>query len=208
MNKYVTVLGQGEAEYVERRSKFIGAAYHVETEQQAVDIIAGRRSKYWDATHNVYAYSLREGGIKRFSDDAEPQGTAGMPTLDVITKSGVTDVLVITTRYFGGVLLGAGGLVRAYSHSAKIALDAAGLVTMCPVTDCAITVDYSTYGKLDSLLSEYGAVDKSAEFTDLVTVRFSVETAALGSLKSAVTDASGGRVEVIEGAERFAPVKF
>lgn len=208
MNKYITVSKQGEAEYIERRSKFIAAAYPVKTEQEAIDIIAHRRSKYWDATHNVYAYALREGSVKRYSDDAEPQGTAGIPTLDVITKSGVTDVLIVTTRYFGGILLGGGGLVRAYSHSAKIALDAAGLVTMCPVTDCCITADYSDYGKLDSLLSEHGVIDKSAEFTDVVTMRFSVETENLMKLKADVTDASGGRIQVVEGNERFAPVKI
>ena len=131
---YLTLGGQGEIEYVERRSRFLAHARPVTTEEEALAFLEQIRSKYWDASHNVYAYSLREGQIRRFSDDGEPQGTSGMPTLEVLTKSGITDAIIVVTRYFGGVLLGAGGLVRAYSHAARMAVDAAEVLTMRPCT--------------------------------------------------------------------------
>ena len=129
MQSYITVKGNDQDEFVEKRSRFIGYIKHVETEKEATDFIAEIRTKHWDATHNVYAYVLRENGTMRYSDDNEPQGTAGIPVLDVLKKSEVTDVVVVVTRYFGGVLLGGGGLVRAYSHSASIALKKIGVVT-------------------------------------------------------------------------------
>ena len=112
---YKTIRNAAEDEFVEKRSRFIGHALPVTTEEEALAFIAEMKSKYWDASHNVYAYILREGGIQRFSDDGEPQGTAGIPTLDVLRKEGLTDLVVVVTRYFGGILLGGGGLVRAYS---------------------------------------------------------------------------------------------
>ena len=130
MAVYKTVELESSDEFIEQRSKFIGYVKPVQTEQQALDFINEKRQKHWDATHNVYAYVLREGNIQRYSDDGEPHGTAGVPTLDVIIKSGVTDVVVVVTRYFGGILLGAGGLVRAYTKGAKIALDAGNIITM------------------------------------------------------------------------------
>ena len=123
MNKdYKTVQKSSNDEFVEKRSRFIGYCTPVKSEQEAVDFINAKRSEHWNATHNVYAYSLREGNIKRYSDDGEPSGTAGMPVLEVITNNDVFDVCIVVTRYFGGVLLGTGGLVRAYSKGAKLAL--------------------------------------------------------------------------------------
>ena len=130
MAQYKTVLQEAQDDFVEKRSRFIGYVRPVSTEAEALAFIAEKKSKHWDASHNVYAYILRDGGVMRYSDDGEPQGTAGIPVLDVLQKSGVTDVVVVATRYFGGILLGGGGLVRAYSHTASIALQAAGIVTM------------------------------------------------------------------------------
>ena len=205
---YLTVASRGEAEFIEKRSRFIGAAIPIENEQQALDFIAERRSMYWNATHNVYAYSLREGAVRRFSDDSEPQGTAGMPTLDVLQKSNVTDVCVVTTRYFGGVLLGAGGLVRAYSHAASIALDAAGIVCMTPVYTCRANCDYHTYGKLNTTLIAEGAVEINAEFTDEVSVKFSIPIEKYARLCDVVTDLTNGRVNVEIIDEKFTAVKI
>ena len=126
MKDYITLNQRAQDEFVERKSRFIGTATPVSTQEEAIAFIDEMRSKYWDATHNVYAYILRD-GTKRYSDDGEPQGTAGVPVLDVLQKEGLTDLCVVVTRYFGGILLGAGGLVRAYSHGAKIAVDAAGI---------------------------------------------------------------------------------
>ena len=113
MAEYKTVRKNAQDQFVEKRSRFIGYACPVQTEQEALDFITSKKSEHWDASHNVYAYILRDGTM-RFSDDGEPQGTAGMPVLDVLRKSGVTDVVTVATRYFGGILLGGGGLVRAY----------------------------------------------------------------------------------------------
>ena len=147
MTEYYIPAGPGEAEFVEKRSRFIGHALPVTTEEEALAFIAEMKSKYWDASHNVYAYIVREGGIMRYSDDGEPQGTAGIPCLDVLLKEGVTDLCVVATRYFGGILLGGGGLVRAYSHTAKIALDAGQVVTMqlCAIAEakCDCTFHHS-----------------------------------------------------------------
>ena len=203
LKSYYTVREYGVDEYIEKRSRFICAATPVKTEQEAIDFINARRSQYWDATHNVYAYSLREGNVRRYSDDSEPQGTAGIPTLDALLKSEITDVCIVTTRYFGGILLGGGGLVRAYSHSATVALKAAGTIKMMPVYDCSITCDYHMYGKLNSMLASKGAMEIDAVFTDLVELHFCISFEDYGSLAAAVTDASGGKCSVNILLERY-----
>ena len=121
MTEYRTVKAFGSAEFTEKRSRFIGWCQPVQTQEEAVAFVENIRSRHWDATHNVYAYRLRDGQLQRYSDDGEPQGTAGMPVLDVLQKSNLVDVVVVATRYFGGILLGGGGLVRAYSHTSSIA---------------------------------------------------------------------------------------
>ena len=146
MKPYKTLGHYAAEEYIVKKSRFIGYAKPVKTEKEALDFIAEISKKHWDATHNVYAYSLREGGIKRYSDDGEPQGTAGMPVLNVLTQEEVTDCVVVVTRYFGGILLGGGGLVRAYTHSAKIGVDAAEIITLVPWSVCTIQCDYTFYG--------------------------------------------------------------
>lgn len=203
---YKTIVKSGEAEYIDRRSRFVSAVMPVSNEQEALDFIAKRKSKFWDARHNVYAYSLREGNCRRYSDDGEPQGTAGVPTLDVLTKSEVTDVCVVTTRYFGGVLLGTGGLVRAYSHSVSLALENAGIVTMCPVIDCELRCEYFLYGKLDALLSSFEVLDKECDFAEGVHITFAVKKDLAQALEAAVVDATAGQVRLIQNGEHFAAV--
>ncbi len=205
---YLTIALRGEAEFIEKRSRFIGAAIPIENEQQALDFISERRSLYWNATHNVYAYSLKDGSIRRFSDDSEPQGTAGMPTLDVLQKSEVTDVCVVTTRYFGGILLGAGGLVRAYSHAASIALDAAGIVRMIPVYICTISCDYHIYGKLNTTLLAEGGLDVNADFTDAVNIKFSFPMNDLNRLQKIITEITNGKVSIDIIGEKYTAVKI
>ena len=140
-DSYRTLSCQAQDEYIVKHSRFIGYAKPVKTEKEAQEFIAEISKKHWDAKHNVYAYSIREGGIKRYSDDGEPQGTAGMPVLNVILQEDITDCVVVVTRYFGGILLGGGGLVRAYTHSAKIGIDAAGIITHSKWTVCKISCD-------------------------------------------------------------------
>lgn len=208
LKSYFTVRQYGVDEYIEKRSRFICAATPVKSEEEAVEFINARRSQYWDATHNVYAYSLREGNVRRYSDDAEPQGTAGIPTLDALLKSDITDVCVVTTRYFGGILLGGGGLVRAYSHSATVALKAAGTVQMVPVYDCSIACDYHLYGKLNSMLASKGAMEINPVFTDGVEIAFCIACEDFGALSSAVTDVTGGKCEVKIILERYKEQDF
>ena len=172
MDQYRTVKNEAEDEFVERRARFIGRVKPVKTEEDAVSFIRACKSKYWDASHTVYAYSLREGSVRRYSDDGEPQGTAGVPVLEVLQKSGVTDLVVVVTRYFGGVLLGAGGLVRAYSHGAKIALDAGRIITMALCQTAELVCDYNQYGRLLSLIPEAGGVVTDTQFTDVVEISF------------------------------------
>ncbi len=161
---YKTVLEPAQAEFVEKKSRFIGHIAPVSSEEEALAFIQEKKSKYWDATHNVYAYILREGGVKRFSDDGEPQGTAGIPSLDVLQKAGITDVVTVVTRYFGGTLLGAGGLVRAYSHGVKVALDAAHIMNMRVCCQVELETDYSLYGKITYILPKYPLVVEDTQF--------------------------------------------
>ena len=206
MREYRTIAGEASDAFTERRSRFIGYAKPVQTQQQAVDFIEEIKSKHWDATHNVYAYCLREGQIRRYSDDGEPQGTAGIPALDVLLKEGLTDCVVVCTRYFGGVLLGAGGLVRAYSHTAKIAVEAAGMITMSLCAEGEVSCDYTLYGKLQPLLCREGAVITDTAFADSVTLRFRIPAERFDTLNAAVVDASFGRCSCEKTGEAFAQI--
>ena len=203
MQTYNTVKGYDQDEFVEKRSRFIGYIKHVETEKEATDFIAEIRAKHWDATHNVYAYVLRENQTKRYSDDNEPQGTAGMPVLDVLLKSNVVDVVVVVTRYFGGVLLGGGGLVRAYSHSASIALKKIGVVTMQMCSLCSLTCTYTQYGKIPATIAQFEGVVDDSEFTDFVTVKFHLPCDNLALLNTALSELTCGSVEAEEHSKSF-----
>lgn len=205
MESYRTVKQQTSAEFVERRSKFIGYIKPVQTEEEAVAFINEIKTKHWDATHNVYAYSLRAGQARRYSDDGEPQGTAGIPTLDVLQKSDITDVVVVVTRYFGGVLLGGGGLVRAYSHAASLAVEAGGVLQMQQCQLAKLTCDYNQYGKVSSLIPECGGYIDDAIFEETVCVRFHMEQENLNRFEKQLADATCGEVTVcINGKEFFA----
>ena len=206
MNSYKTVRKAASDEYIVKKSRFIGHIAPVTTAEQALEFIAAVSKKHWDATHNVYAYILREGGIKRYSDDGEPQGTAGIPTLDVLEKSGVTDCAVVVTRYFGGIMLGAGGLVRAYSHSASIAVAAGGIVTRAMCARLKVTCDYYFYGKLSSLVPESGGVIEDTVFEDNVTLIFRLPLELVDGFNAKLIDVSNGRYRAEKNDEFFADV--
>ena len=203
MLSYQTIERAACDEFIERRSRFIGSVKPVQTEEDAVSFINEQRAKYWDATHNVYAYSLRQGNIRRYSDDGEPQGTAGIPTLDVLQKSGVTDAVVVVTRYFGGVLLGAGGLVRAYSHGASLALQAGGVITMELCATARLLCDYNQYGRVSALIPAGGGVIEDTAFTDVVEIQFHIPGEQIPLLNRQLADATCGEVRVEETGERF-----
>ena len=200
---YKTVKIESSDEFTEKRSRFIGDVRPVKTEAEATEFINSIRSKHWDARHNVYAYSLREGNIKRYSDDGEPSGTAGMPVLDVITKNEVYDVCVVVTRYFGGVLLGTGGLVRAYSQGSKIALEAGQVVLMQNCLVCSLTCSYNQYGKISSLIPDNGGVIDDSVFETDVKLSFHIKPDGLPALNKKLADLTSGVVQAVSDSEQY-----
>ena len=150
---YITIKARGESRYEEKKSVFLGFAAPASTEQEALSLISEIKGRYPDARHHVYAYLLRDRSLMRYTDDREPQGTAGMPTLDAIRKSGIVDAAVVTVRYFGGTLLGTGGLVRAYGHAAADALRDAGIVSMQPFRRLELLLTYADYPRIGPLLA-------------------------------------------------------
>ncbi len=200
---YKTVKIESSDEFTEKRSRFIGYVKPVKTEAEATEFINSIRSKHWDARHNVYAYSLREGNIKRYSDDGEPSGTAGMPVLDVITKNEVYDVCVVVTRYFGGVLLGTGGLVRAYSQGSKIALEAGQVVLMQNCLVCSLTCTYNQYGKISSLIPDNGGVIDDSVFESDVKLSFHIKPDGLPALNKKLADLTSGVVQAVSDSEQY-----
>ena len=203
--EYITVMGEGEAEFVEKKSRFIGACRPVQTEEEALAFINGKKKQFWDANHNVYAYILRQGGVQRFSDDGEPQGTAGIPVLEAMKKSGVTDAVVVATRYFGGILLGGGGLVRAYSHTASIGLQAARKVLMRRCLLLSASCGYSLYGRAAAVIPDCGGVVDGTDFLEDVTLRFHLPPESLPALEKRLADATGGKAAIAEEGEQFFP---
>ena len=200
MTEYKTIKEASSDEFIVKKSRFIGYVKPVKTQEEALEFINEIKSKHWDATHNVYAYTLRDGGVRRFSDDGEPQGTAGIPSLDVLLKEEVVDCCVVVTRYFGGIMLGAGGLVRAYSHGAKIALDAGGIITMSLCKIVRVKTDYNFYGRLVPLICEEGGIVEDTQFTDNVEVTFRIPQDKVPFFESRLVDVSCGKFhsEVID----------
>lgn len=172
MNKgYFTLKRNGSDTLIEKRSEFIGYACPVTTEEEALDFVNSIKTKHADARHNVYAYRLREGNITRFSDGGEPHGTAGIPVLDVLRKEELIDAAVVVTRYFGGILLGAGGLVRAYSAAAKLGVDAAGKIFLKPFTVFEMRLNYSVYQKLLKLMADFRVKTVDSDFGEEVYLK-------------------------------------
>lgn len=191
---YKTIQKEAFGEFVERHSRFISYAKPVETEDDAISFINKIKTKHWDAKHNVYAYSLLKGSIMRYSDDGEPHGTAGVPVLDILKKNEVTNIVIVVTRYFGGILLGTGGLVRAYSSAAKLALDSAVVINMVSCFRAQLFCNYSLYGKISSILAELGAKIEESEFLDNVKIIFYIEKKKLNVLNDKLNEVSSGEI--------------
>lgn len=200
---YYTVSEAAEASFIEKRSEFIGYIAPVKTDEEAVNFINTIKAKHRKAKHNVYAYILRKDNISRYSDDGEPQGTAGVPVLDVLQKRGLTDVCVVVTRYFGGILLGGGGLVRAYSHAASLACDAAHTMDMCLCHKLKICTDYGMYGKLTYILPNFETITVNSDFADSVTLELLVLSKKLSALISEITEITNGSAEITDCGELF-----
>ncbi len=197
---YLVPFSYGEDVFVERKSEFIGYIWNVQTEDEAKEKIAQMRVKHRDATHNTYAYIIKEGNIMRYSDDGEPQGTAGMPILEVLRREGVTDVCCVVTRYFGGILLGAGGLVRAYAKGAKIALDSAGIAQMDSFSVLMISLPYNLQGAVQNILPKYDCTIEDIEYGADITITAIIREGDEDALKDALMELSSGTVypEIIE----------
>ena len=196
MESYITVKELAEYRFEDRKSVFIGYAKPVSTEAEAIEFIQAVKKKYPDARHWVYAYVLRENSTTRFTDDREPQGTAGMPVLDIIRKNGVTDTVIVVVRYFGGILLGTGGLVHAYSEAALGALKAAKIVKYDTYSECEISVSYSDYQKISFTLSEYDFYTADTDYSDSVKISGSVISSASDELCTKLSEITSGRCKI------------
>lgn len=192
-----------EDSFVEKRSKFTGRLWHVETAEEAVARIKETREQFWDATHNCYAYILREGNAMRYSDDGEPGGTAGMPILEVLRHEGLTDVCCVVTRYFGGILLGTGGLVRAYTEGAKAAVAAAGVQRMSLYAVLLIACGYNQLGTIQQLLPNHDCRIEATDYGADVTLTVTQPAGRLDALNAALAEATAGTVIAEEIETKF-----
>lgn len=193
--------GTGEIE--EKKSRFIAHVAPACTEEEALAFIDARKKEYWDARHNCYAYILGEKGqTMRFSDDGEPTGTAGKPMLEVLSGSGVRNVVLVVTRYFGGTLLGTGGLVRAYTQAAQAGLEASSIGSMCYGYEITTVTDYNGIGKIQYLLGQKGVPIYDSDYGQQVTIRFHLPYQEKGSVISAITEATAGKAQM-EVSEPF-----
>ena len=200
---YFTVSAPATDSFVEKKSEFIGYISPVSTNEEAVEFIDKIRSMHRKARHNVYAYIVRKDNISRYSDDGEPQGTAGMPVLDVLRKRGLTDVCIVVTRYFGGILLGGGGLVRAYSHAASLACDAAHIMDMRLCHRIALNTDYGMYGKISYILPQFDVITVSSHFAEEVKLELLVLSENLPRFMEELTELTNGNVNVSDCGELY-----
>ncbi len=203
MESYITIKEQASFEYEDRKSVFIADAMPVSTEADALAFLEYIKKKYPDARHHVYAYVLRDNSIMRFSDDHEPQGTAGMPVLDVIRKNGCTDTIIVVTRYFGGTLLGTGGLVRAYTSAALGALNKSGIIKYDIYCDVEFSVSYSDHGKIVSPLIGLGFRTDDTVFGADVKINGRIEKIKIDELEKSLTEITSGRCKMDVLGEKF-----
>lgn len=193
---YFTLKKAAEARFTERKSEFIGNAAPVRSEREALDFVSAVKARFSDASHNVYAYLLRDGNLSRFSDDGEPHGTAGLPVLDVLRKEQLSDCAVVVTRYFGGILLGAGGLVRAYSAAAKAGVDAAEKIFLKPFDVFELRLDYGRYNKIAKLMSDFRVRLVDSAFAEEVYIKAKIAGERTEDFCASVREATNAAVPV------------
>lgn len=196
MSSCRTIAEAVAASFIEKKSEFIGSIAPCKTEEEAVAFIQEIRRQHRKATHNCYAYILRENNTARHSDDGEPSGTAGMPMLEVLKKEGLTDVCCVVTRYFGGIKLGASGLVRAYANGAKIAVDAARIKEMCMAEQLRLTLDYSLYGKIGTALSNFDVRICNEDFAADVALTLYIAEEKSREFSAQLTDICSGKINI------------
>ena len=201
---YLTIAAPVKTSFIEKKSEFIGYLSPVSSNDEAVEFLNSVKSEHRKAKHHVYAYILRDSHITRYSDDGEPQGTAGVPVLDVLQKRNLTDICCVVVRYFGGILLGGGGLVRAYSHSAALTCDSAQIQHMCQSTPLSLRMDYTLYGKVSYCLPKYGVLELNSDFNTDVLLDLLVRNEVLTALQSELTELSGGKIQMQCGTPSYA----
>ena len=202
MDEYLVPTDFGEDEFIEKKSRFIGRLWPVETEEAALEKIQAMKKQHYDATHNCWAYIIRDGAV-RFSDDGEPGGTAGMPMLQVLQREGLYNIVCVVTRYFGGILLGAGGLVRAYTKGAKIAVDAAGKSIKRVWTALYIPCPYSFYERVKLEIAAFGGVIRSTDFGSEVELEVLLPEGKTQAFMERLTDMSAATIEALETGKEY-----
>ena len=207
MSEYFIPAGAGEAEFVEKRSSFLGHVRYVETEDEAKAFVTEMKKKFYDARHNCWCYIIKDGAV-RYSDDGEPQGTAGIPMLEVLKREGVTNVVCVVTRYFGGVLLGTGGLLRAYTKSAKDALDAAGICVVRRWVKAEIACSYAILERLKTECTAIGGVVADIEYSADVCLKLLRPEDKADAFSQRTADVTAGTSALKITGEEFKPVKI
>ena len=202
MDEYLVPSGFGEDEFIEKKSRFIGRVWLVESEEEALQRIQQMKRQHYDATHNCWAYIIRDGAV-RFSDDGEPGGTAGMPMLQVLQREGLYNVVCVVTRYFGGILLGAGGLVRAYTKGAKIAVDAAGKSVKRVWTALYVPCPYTYYERVKLEVTAFGGIVRNTDFGAEVELELLFPENQAQPFLDALTDLTAGSVEGMETGKEY-----
>lgn len=202
--EYRTIAKSVTATLIEKKSEFIAHLFPVKTSDEAIACIEYVKKNHRKARHNVYAYIVRDQNTSRYSDDDEPQGTAGVPVLDVLQKAQLTDICCVVTRYFGGILLGGGGLVRAYSGSTSLAVQGSEIMVMRECIPMEITMDYSLYGKVSYVLPQYGVLQTSSDFGNNVSLSLLVQIDTAEKLSSDLTDITNGQIKIMTGEKKFA----
>ena len=202
MEEYLVPTGYGEDEFTEKKSRFIGRVWPVETEEEALAKIAEMKKQHYDATHNCWAYVLKSGAM-RFSDDGEPGGTAGNPMMQVLQKENLFNVVCVVTRYFGGILLGAGGLVRAYTKGAKIAIDAAGKSMKRVWSVLYIPCPYTFYERVKLETEAFGGVIRDTQFGAEVELEILVAQPQAQAFLDKILDMTSGTVEGMETGQEY-----
>ncbi len=204
VEEYRTILNSGEDEIIIEKSKFIGYTAPISTEEEALEFIKALKTKHWDANHNVHAYVVGyKNEIQRYSDDGEPSGTAGIPVLEVIKKENLRNVVVVVTRYFGGIKLGAGGLVRAYTKGAKIGLEAGQMITKRMYRLIEVKVDYTLLGKLQNEILQQDYFIKETIYEDAVNFLIYVKNNEVEKFKEQITNWTNARGHIIEGEDEY-----
>lgn len=206
MSGYITVAKRSNAEITEKKSRFITTVVPIKSEEEAVSVLNEVRKEYPDAGHSVYAYSIRKNNMARYSDAGEPAQTAGLPIMDMIKKIGMTDVIVVVTRYFGGILLGTGGLVHAYTKAAKEGLIAAEPVKMTLCREILIKCDYTLLGKVQNYIITCGYHSDEPEYSDLVSILVFVPEEDEEKFVSEVVDLTNGRAKLNSGDVKYQPI--